>query len=277
MKTKIKKLIKGLPVVHKSLLFAYDLLLAIRGISLNFDSIREFSAKQKGFVQLGSANYQLYSNVFPRLLERYSGDAGILVLDVGGSDGWFAKIIFRFCGPQAKVISFEPLRSMAEKLSQLSSCYSNYHFEGLALGSTGGETEIIEYGTSGLSSMKTLSKEYGYSNHYDTRVVDRYTIKVVTVDEYLKSHDINDHLVLKIDTQGFEYEVLLGAKEALSSGQIIAVIIEVMTIEKYAGAKLYNELFEFLHSYGFKVFDLGQSYYEADGSLSEIDCVFIKS
>ncbi len=103
----------------------------------------------------------------------------------------------------------------------------------------------------------------------------KYPVNVVTLDWYLEENHIENPIILKIDTQGFEMEVLKGAAKALSSGKIKAVIIEVMTIQKYSSSALYNDIFDLLHSYGYVLYDLHQSYYEINGMLSEFDCAFI--
>lgn len=272
----IKNFIKEHDFIYRTMLFLHGLLGAMCGIKINFDSLREFKAKQDGLVDLGPVNYEFYANIFPRLLGGQKDLNDVTVLDVGANDGWFAKVVFRFCGPNTSMISFEPLRSVIKKLDALATRHPNYRYENVAVGENNGEMEIIEYGTSGLSSIKGLDKEYAYSDHYDVTVVNRYPTEIITIDQYLEKHDIKNDLILKIDTQGFEYEVLVGAKNALASGQVKVVIIELMTLKKYAQAKLYDELLDFLHAYDFKIFDLCKSYYEKDGALSEIDCAFIK-
>ena len=162
-------------------------------------------------------------------------------------------------------------------LEILSQNFPNYTFEKFAVGEDDANLEIIEYATSGLSSIKGLSNKYNYNDmNYDTSVKSRYMVEVTSLDSYLYSHTQYQNIILKIDTQGFELEVLKGAKRLFESGKIKAVIVEVMTIEKYSQSVIYTEIFDYLHSFGFLIFDVYQSCYEDDGSVSELDCVFIK-
>jgi FkbM family methyltransferase len=276
MLSQFKRVIKQIPWLYQSLIFAHQLFLALLAIRLDYHVVREFFYEHRGSVSLGQANYRLYSHALPSLLKIFA-DQKLVILDVGANDGWFAKVVFRFCGPTVQMISFEPLISACAQLAQLKSGHPNYHFENLALGATEDHLTINEYSTSGLSSIKGFSQDYQYSDqYYDTTVVNRYPVPVSSLDNYLAKHQLKDALILKIDTQGFEYEVLLGARQALASGQIKVVIIEVMTIEKYQESKLYPDIFNLLHAHGFRLFDLSQSCYEADGSMSEFDCVFVK-
>jgi FkbM family methyltransferase len=274
------KFIKRRLKKYKAAIYLVDLIRAIKKISINIDSLREFNAKRRGFIDLSKGNFEFYSNIFKNLVHKTEVEGGIdsiFFLDVGANDGWFAKNVYRFLGEHANVISFEPLRSMIPSLELIRSRYKSYHYENLAIGRTNNQVEIVEYSTSGLSSMKRLSQDYAYNQHYDTKVVNTYPVNVICIDQYLKDNQIKAPLILKVDTQGFEFEVLNGAKQALLSRQIKAIIIEVMTVEKYKNETLYKEIFDFIHSYGFTVFDMHPSYYEPDGRLSEIDCCFILS
>lgn len=274
----VKRSIKKWPFLYHISLYLVRLIQAVRNVTLNFDSIREFNSLRRGSIDLAPGNFKFYTNLFPHLINKIEVDASsVVILDVGANDGWFAKVVYRFAGENTSVISFEPLRSMIPKLKMLAEKYSFYQYENIALGAANEIIEITEYNTTGLSSLKGLSTSYEYSHqHYDTSIANKYPVNVATIDWYLADRKITSPLILKIDTQGFEYEVLKGAEQALLKGQIKVVIVEVMTVEKYSGGVLYDRIFESLHSYGFTLFDLHPSYYESDGTLSEFDCAFIK-
>lgn len=275
---KLKKLIKKNKFLYSASLMFLNFYNAILNIKINFDSLREFYHQQIGSVSLGTGNYRLYQNIFPRLINKYGNNLDpIIIIDVGANNGWFAKVVYRFSGKNSSIISFEPLRSMHGDLENLQKKYPNYKYETCALGELMDEVEITEYHTAGLSSMKSLSSEYSYDKrYYDTSIVDKYLVKIIKLDDYLESKKISKSLILKIDTQGYEYEVLKGASRALKSGQIKVVIVEVMTIEKYDCSVLYKKIFDYLHEHEFTIFDIYPSYYEKDGTLSEFDCIFIK-
>ena len=82
-------------------------------------------------------------------------------------------------------------------------------------------------------------------------------------------------LVLKVDTQGFEYEVLKGAENSIKAGIFKWVIIELMTVEKYESAHLYTDIMSILHTNGYSIWDIYPSYYEPDTlRLTEFDAIF---
>jgi FkbM family methyltransferase len=80
------------------------------------------------------------------------------------------------------------------------------------------------------------------------RSVKRTTkVATTTVDEHASGIDAD---VLKIDTQGAEYEILEGAKTTLTSS-LFAVIAETWTAEIYKGAKPAWDVMRLMHDQGY--------------------------
>jgi len=135
---------------------------------------------------------------------------------------------------------------------------------------------LRDYESQGLSSIKGISDSYEFHKNFDSSVKDTYKVNVISLDTYLHDHSDIQNIILKVDTQGSEMEVLRGAKNAFETGKIKAVIIEATTLKKYNFSETYINIFEYLHSFKFKLFDLYPFYYEKDGAMSEFDCVFVK-
>jgi hypothetical protein len=138
-----------------------------------------------------------------------------------------------------------------------------------------GTARIREYGSTGLSSFRPLSGAYKYrARYFDTSLVREIEVEVSTLDAEL-AHEQERPVILKIDTQGFELQVLKGAAETLKSGRIKYVLVELMTEEKYEGASTYDAIFDLMHSFGFKLYDLNCTYYEeSTGKMTEFDAFF---
>ncbi len=258
-------------MLNQIMLFGYKLIQAILSIKINFHGISEFVHEWRGEVGLGEQNYNFYHHIFTKLLK----DRQLIVLDVGANDGWFAKVVFRFW-PNAKIISFEPLKSMHQHLDNLVLKKAKYRYEKIGLGETDKKFTINEFGTSGLSSFKEINSTYSYDNQYfNQHINDSYEVEVLKLDDYINNKQVSGDFCLKIDTQGFEMEVLRGSQKLFESNRIKVVIIELMTVEKYKGASLYDDIINFLSRYGFCLADIHNSYYEIDGRLSEFDAVFL--
>src|SRR3546814_8621522 len=74
-------------------------------------------------------------------------------------------------------------------------------------------------------------------------------IVVRTLDEVVEP-DWRRPLALKIDTQGFELEVLKGAQQTLAD--IPAILLEMSLTPLYKGAPRFGVLFDVLEGYGYR-------------------------
>jgi hypothetical protein len=86
----------------------------------------------------------------------------------------------------------------------------------------------------------------------------------------------SNSILLKIDTQGYEYEVLRGALSVMD--QIRFIEVELSVQELYAGQKLYIELLDMLDKLNYKLISLEKSFEnKSNGTLLQFDAIFCKS
>ena len=143
-----------------------------------------------------------------------------LIFDVGANEGQFAKKIIEN-GYKGKIISFEPLNDPYEKLVLKSSKFENWKVEKLSLGSENKNSEINISNYSLSSSIFPIS-----SKHLKAKKNSNYTSKQKTeikkLDTYIYENKVaSDYSFLKIDTQGYEYNVLGGSVQNLKNFRII--------------------------------------------------------
>ncbi|NQU54784.1 MAG: FkbM family methyltransferase [Bacteroidetes bacterium] len=272
---KIKTRLKKIKIIYIVVSFIFRLFNAVKKIKIDFSSIREFIIGCNGGQTLGSENYRFYSNLVT-VLNSHGSKKHFHFIDIGANDGWFAKTIMRFFS-DARITSFEPLKSQQSFLETLSLKNPNFKYNCVAAGDFNGECEITEYKTTGLSTLRKIDESYEYPvKHYSQEVINTYIVPVVKLDDVMFNSINGDEItILKIDTQGFELETLKGAVGLLKYHMIQYIIIELMTVRKYSEAALYNEILDFLHDYGFKLYDINPSYYEQNtGKLSEFDALF---
>ena len=220
---------------------------------------------------LSLGNQQIYKRLSAFILDFES----YCVVDVGASDGWFSKIIFHF-KPDAQIIAFEPLSTHTKALEYMRQRYPKkfeYHLK--ALGEKEGSSEITEFGTTGLSSLKKLIDGRYDRGGFSAKIVKKETIKITTLDRFFEQSKNKKRLVVKIDTQGFEMEVLKGAAKLFSENRIDCVIIELATIPKYEGQAISTDFLHFFEGHNFILFDLYPFFYEEKGPLTEFDAVFV--
>ncbi|HKQ45299.1 MAG TPA: FkbM family methyltransferase [Rhizomicrobium sp.] len=110
-------------------------------------------------------------------------------------------------------------------------------------------------------------------------------VPATTLDAIVAQHGLSPDF-LKLDTQGAEFPILMGAKGTLSE-HAIAVITETWTMEVYQGQTLSGEILTLLHQAGFSVFDFNlaaawNSHAAAEHGLAEkpqlvgLDFLFIR-
>jgi FkbM family methyltransferase len=225
---------------------------------------------------LGKKNFEFYSNFFKHIC---SNPVGLFVVDVGANDGWFARLVFRFA-PEASVLSFEPLRSQDARLTRMKTQFSKYDYRLCAVGDCESIVRINEYETSGLSSvLKLNNSEYKYAGEvFGTKTVAEYEVECVPLDKYAADFAARRKALtlLKIDTQGYELKVLQGATQLLRSSYFDYVLVEILTVEKYKNAPSVQDILTLLASHGYHLAYIHPSYREANGWLTEFDCVFSK-
>jgi len=90
--------------------------------------------------------------------------------------------------------------------------------------------------------------------------------KVITIDDFLSHQAIDSVDLLKSDTQGFDFKVLLGAADALERKAIKTILVEMNFIQLYDGQGGASEIFDFLFSKGYGLVDL----YEKERSNNQI-------
>jgi FkbM family methyltransferase len=150
--------------------------------------------------------------------------------------------------------AFEPTPTVFAELERRS-WSANVHLHAFALGSAEGSTNINLYELPVLNSLLPLGK--AASNHFhDVKAIGMAEVRVSTVDSFCTAHNIEVIDLLKIDTQGFDFEVLKGSKRLLSQGRVGHVLVELNFIELYDNQCSPWEVEAFLASHGFRLVEL---------------------
>jgi len=138
-----------------------------------------------------------------------------LVLDVGANQGQFATEI-RSGGYSKKIVSFEPLLSAHNALLRVSNADSQWDvFSRCALGNYNGDVEINIAGNSVSSSILPMMESH-LSAAPESAYQGKEVVSIKTLDTVAGQYLKNSYApFLKIDTQGFEWQVLDGAQNVL--------------------------------------------------------------
>ena len=143
-----------------------------------------------------------------------------------------------------KAVFFEPLEHSYVVLQNAIQNNSGYTAIKCALGSEKGDLTLHMSSNSCSSSL--LKPKAHLHVHPDVRFSETCQVEVRTLDSF-ELLGIN---FLSIDVQGYELEVLKGAKKTLEV--IDYIMCEVNFQEMYEGCALSYEIEDFLSHYGFK-------------------------
>ena len=197
------------------------------------------------------------------------------VFDVGANIGQFGKYL-RGAGYNGRIISFEPLELAWEKLYKESKSDKLWTVcKRTAIGDIHGEIIINVAGNSASSSilnMLEIHKKAAPISEY----VGREKVELNRLDTLAQEYILNDsNIFVKIDTQGYEDKVLIGAEDIMNN--VAGIQIELSLIPLYEGQCLYDEMIEKLKNLGFKLWGLTPAFIDpANGRLLQIDATFFK-
>jgi FkbM family methyltransferase len=197
------------------------------------------------------------------------------VIDIGANTGQFAVAI-RDKGYKGFIYSYEPLLEAHKKLLINSLSDSKWIIHPpAACGSKSGKSSINIAGNSASSSLKKMLPNHLFSAPR-SQTIGEQDVEIVTVDsEINRWKAVPGAILLKIDTQGYEEEVLAGAALTL---QIVEVVqIELSLVELYQGQKLYGYFLDFFAKRDFQLFDVIPGFFNSQtGQLLQLDAVFVK-
>lgn len=141
------------------------------------------------------------------------------IFDVGANIGQSTKHFINDYN-KATIYAFEPFLAA---YNELESGYSSTRVKcfKIALGNTIGHQEVVPF-TGDLSVLNSLS-EFATN----TSGGEAEKIEITTGDHFVQEHAIPQIDLLKIDTEGYEIEVLKGFKNFIDQGKIKAILCEV--------------------------------------------------
>jgi len=151
--------------------------------------------------------------------------------DVGANNGQTtsrARYHFGSC----RIIAFEPHPETFGHLTKNATKIPNVELLNLALGSEVGKRVMFEYDNSVINS---LLPDAQYTVRFDKDANRKISVDCTTIDMVCSEARITKIDVLKIDTEGFDFEVLKGATSMLAQQAIKFIFFEFNDIVPRSG------------------------------------------
>lgn len=211
------------------------------------------------------------------LNKKWVVDAGInTILDVGANVGDFAKTI-REVLPDARIYSLEPLPDCFDTLKNVLPGDSNFKPLNIAAGS---KKEVMQFyrsfhsPSSSFLKMEDIHKQ-AFPDSREGQINEALDVNVDTLDNIFSAERIENNILVKIDVQGFEAEVIAGAKQILAKAKI--VFIEMSFVGLYKNLPLFHDIYTKLYEMGFRYKGaLAQMIHPDTGEVVQMDAIFVK-
>jgi FkbM family methyltransferase len=224
---------------------------------------------------LHKANLELTKDPYTHRLARTLEAQGIdTVLDIGANVGQFATMVRR-AGYDGRIISCEPLNGAFGELSGRAKRDDRWTPVKTAVGSEPGSTVINVSANSFSSSLRPMTDAH-LTNAPGSEYISTETVDVTTVADLVKEYSVvPSRALLKIDTQGFEDEVLAGAGDHVD--EFAAIQLELSMVELYEGQSLFDDHYAFMRDHGFRLHILEPGFSGTTGQMMQCDGLFVRA
>lgn len=169
-----------------------------------------------------------------------------LVIDIGANKGQYSSMITNI-GYSNDIVLIEPLDKEWMYLKNLVKTKKNWIlYDKVGIGSKI-ENLKINYTSNSVSSSFLMPK----NNMINYEVIDKQNVHIITLEYLLAELNINNkNIFLKIDAQGFEYEIIKGARNILD--KILYVQLELSIVTLYENEHDYKYITNYMNDLGFK-------------------------
>jgi FkbM family methyltransferase len=212
------------------------------------ESIRTFIEKATGrriFRVLPLGIDPLYD-----IQRRVPGKPLRIIFDVGANIGQSAHVFARQF-PQSAVYCFEPSAATFQQLKNNLKQYNNISFHQLALGQSQQEVKMAHAGSSDQNRILKAGEEQLVSKD-----VQLENIRMQTLSGFCQEQRVPTIDYLKIDTEGFDLEVVKSGQDMLSSSAINFIEVEVGMNPANTLHVSLEEMKKYLESYQYYLFGI---------------------
>lgn len=198
-----------------------------------------------------------------------------LIFDIGANTGQFAQGL-RSVGYRGGLVSFEPLSDAHAQLCRNAQSDKKWqvHDRG-AIGDFDGEIEINIAGNSVSSSVLPMLDAHS-SAAAGSAYIASETTPIRTLDSVAPRYiSAKTNVFVKIDTQGFEWQVLDGGFKTVKDAR--GLLLELSLVPLYEGQRLWREIIDRLESEGFTLWAIQQGFTDPrDGRTLQVDAIFFR-
>ena len=265
-----KKFLNGLDDETSICIKKDDIILDYNDIKLSFD-FSQAICRAEGILNMGGNPEQ---DDFDFLISCIS--AGDVFLDIGANVGIVSLYVNRHAPQVGAVYAFEPLPPTYEHLKHnllLNGNPEKIHTFNIGLSNNKGSVDFYLSGADEAASMQPNMDEYYMQECIDgvytgKKKMEKITCAVDTLDSFVDMHNIENVDIIKIDTEGNEYNVLKGGTNVLKK---YTPLVYSEMLRKHAARFGYhpNEIIDFMGTLGYVCFVFSEGKLKRFGYMSE--------
>jgi FkbM family methyltransferase len=170
---------------------------------------------------------------------------GDTFIDAGAHEGYFTTVAARLVGPSGRVIAIEPQGRVLPILK------ANVKANGLT------NVSIVPCGISDREGQGRLSLDMGFNTggtgftNISRFKLPTELVRVRPLDAILEEQGVADVALIKMDIEGFEYELILGSAELFKEHKVRTLAIELHGRQMRMRGKRPEDISEFLLGCGY--------------------------
>lgn len=169
------------------------------------------------------------------------------ILDIGAHKGQFA-LISKYVFENAKIYSFDPLKSSKYKYNKILKPKNGCFFFNTAIGNKNGYKQMnISKNSDSSSILKITNKQI--KTFRNTEKIKEEKIKIQKLHNCINKKKLISPCLMKVDVQGYELEVLKGSEKLLQNFDYLYV--ECSSIEFYKEQPFFKDIYKWLKKRNF--------------------------
>jgi FkbM family methyltransferase len=198
-----------------------------------------------------------------------------IIFDVGAHNGETSKIYAELF-PNAKIYAFEPYSESFEALARNTADLPQVTVHPLGLADA--QQELLLNVNLSAATNSLLETDERAADAWGRGVCETYNrvpCRFTSLDAFLTDGGIPHVNLLKLDVQGAEFRVFLGAQGALNGGLIDVIYMEIIVMPTYRKQQRLSYYLNMLESNKMNLYGIYNLSYTS-GQLRQIDAIFIR-
>ncbi len=193
------------------------------------------------------SSWKAYADKRERAILRQLINPGMTVVDVGANIGIYTRFFSKLTGQSGHVVAFEPSPGNYQRLQENVRHLQQVTAHHAAVGKSSGNIQLF--------ISEAMNVDHRTYDNGDGR--DAITVPMVSLDDHFAKNGKVD--IIKIDVQGFELNVLEGARRVLKENRNISVLMEFWPYGLAQASTNPAEVIDLVRVLGFNIRNINDS------------------